>query len=103
VGRGIKQVTDTVVGTASATHTETSAKVDGKACPVRGNNQNVDSVSLRKIDDRSYEVMQKTSGRVTITSRVTHSADGKMRIVTQTGVDAKSQKVTNTIVYDRPS
>ena len=38
---------------------------------------------------------------MTITSRVTLSADGKTRTVVQTGVDAKGQKVMNTMVYDR--
>lgn len=98
---GLKQVTETVVGIAAATRTEASARFDGKDYPVRGNNANVDSVSLRRIDDRTYEVTSKKGGRVTIVSRVTHSADGKMRIVTQTGVDAKGQQVNNTIVYDR--
>jgi hypothetical protein len=98
---GIKQVTETVVGIATATRSEVSARFDGKDYPVRGNNANVDYVSLKTIDDRTYENVQKKGGKVTITSRITHSADGRMRIVTQTGVDARGQQVKNTIVYDR--
>jgi hypothetical protein len=40
-------------------------------------------------------------GKVTITSRVVVSADGKTRTSTQTGMDAKGQKVNNVLVFER--
>ena len=96
---GIKQVTEQSLG-LGASKSEFTARFDGKDYPIRGN-PNADVVALKRIDDRSYEVIGKKGGKVTITSRVTLSADGKTRTVVQTGVDAKGQKVMNTMVYDR--
>ncbi len=96
---GIKQVTEQSLG-LGASKSEFTARFDGKDYPIRGN-PNADVVALKRVDDRSYEVIGKKGGKVTITSRVTLSADGKTRTVVQTGVDAKGQKVMNTMVYDR--
>ena len=96
---GIKQVTEQSLG-LGASKSEFTARFDGKDYPIRGN-PNADVVALKRVDDRSYEVIGKKGGKVTITSRVTLSADGKTRTVVQTGVDAKGQKVINTMVYDR--
>jgi len=96
---GIKQVTEQSLG-LGASKAEFTARFDGKDYPIRGN-PNADVVALKRVDDRSYEVIGKKGGKVTITSRVTLSADGKTRTVVQTGVDAKGQKVMNTMVYDR--
>jgi hypothetical protein len=96
---GIKQVTEQSLG-IGASRSEFTAKFDGKDYAIRGN-PNADMVTLKRIDDTTYEVVGKQRGKVTITSRVSHSADGKVRTVVQTGVDAKGQKVMNTLVYDR--
>ena len=96
---GIKQVTEQSLG-IGASRSEFTAKFDGKDYPIRGN-PNADVVALRRIDDTTYEVLQKMSGKPTITNRVSISADGKIRTVVQTGVDAKGQKVMNTLIYDR--
>ena len=96
---GIKQVTEQSLG-LGASKSEFTARFDGQDYPIRGN-PNADVVALKRVDDRSYEVIGKKGGKVTITSRVTLSADGKTRTVVQTGVDAKGQKVMNTMVYDR--
>jgi hypothetical protein len=96
---GIKQVTEQSLG-LGASKSEFTARFDGKDYPIRGN-PNADVVALKRVDDRSYEVIGKKGGKVTISSRVTLSADGKTRTVVQTGVDAKGQKVMNTMVYDR--
>jgi hypothetical protein len=96
---GLKQVTEQSLGLGAA-KSEFTARFDGKDYPIRGN-PNAEVVALRRIDDSSYEVLLKMSGKVTITSRVSISADGRTRTVVQTGTDAKGQKVMNTIVYDR--
>jgi hypothetical protein len=96
---GIKQTTEQSLG-LGASRSEFAAGFDGKDYPIRGN-PNADVIALRRIDDSSYEAVQKMSGKVTITSRVSISADGKTRTVVQTGTDAKGRKVMNTLVYDR--
>jgi hypothetical protein len=98
-GGGIRQVTEQSLG-LGASKSEFTARFDGADYPIRGN-PNADVVALKRIDDLSYEVVGKKGGKVMITSRVSHSADGKTRTVVQTGVDAKGQKISNTMVYDR--
>jgi hypothetical protein len=96
---GIRQVTEQSLG-IGASRSEFTAKFDGKDYTIRGN-PNAEVVALKRLDDLTYEVVGKMGGKVTITSRVSHSADGRTRTVVQTGTDAKGQKVMNTLVYDR--
>lgn len=98
-GGGLKQVTEQSLG-LGASKSEFTARFDGRDYPIRGN-PNADVVVLKRIDDQTYEVVGKKGGKVMISSRVSHSPDGKARTVVQTGVDAKGQKVSNTLVYDR--
>ena len=98
---GFKQTVDTVMAALGLpTHSEVTAKFDGKDTPVKGN-ANADTSAYTKIDSRSYETVSKKNGKVTLTSRVVISADGKTRTVSQTGVDAEGRKVNNYLVYDR--
>lgn len=97
----IKQIVETIPATSFLpTRSELTAKFDGQDIPVKGN-PNADTSAYKRIDSRTYEVVSKKDGKVTLTSRVVISADGKTRTVTQTGVNAQGQKVNNTLVYDR--
>jgi len=101
VDGGFKQTVNTVLATLGLpTHSEVTAKFDGKDTPVKGN-ANADVSAYTRIDSRSYEAVSKKNGKVTLTSRVVISTDGKTRTVTQTGVDAQGKKVNNYLVYDR--
>ena len=80
---GIKQVNRTEPLTGPATESEITAMFDGKDYPVKGN-PNADMQSFTKRDGRSYQVVGKKGGKVTITSMVVISPDGKMRTTTQT-------------------
>jgi hypothetical protein len=75
-----------------------SPKYDGKDYPMTGN-PNADSASMKKIDDRTIEVVG--NGKVTLTTRSVVSKDGKTRTTTQKGKNAKGQDVHNIVVYDR--
>ncbi len=98
---GFKQVVETVPSTFGLpTRSEVVARFDGKDARVRGN-PNADTLTFRRIDGRSYEAISKKNGKVTITSVVSVSPDGKTRTVVQTGTDAEGRPVKNTIVYDR--
>ncbi len=97
---GMKAVTDGVSADGKPTHTEFTAKYDGKDYSYTGN-PNVETISVRRIDDDTYEATLKSKGKVTMTSRNAISKDGKTRTQTQTGTDAKGGAVRNTVVYDR--
>lgn len=98
---GFKQTVETVPGTFGLpTRSEVMAKFDSTDTPVRGN-PNADTSAYTKFDGRTYVVISKKNGKVSLTSQVVISADGKTRTVIQTGINAQGQKVNNTIVYDR--
>jgi hypothetical protein len=78
-----------------------TTNLDGKDSAVTGNNPNADTIAAKRIDANTLETVSKMGGKVTITSRVVVSADGKTRTNTQTGMDAKGQKVSNVLVFER--
>jgi hypothetical protein len=100
VNGGIHQTNRTDPLTGPSTTSEVTAMFDGKDYPVKGN-PNADMQSFKRIDDHSYEVVSKKGGKVTLTSRVVISADGKTRTTTQTGTDGQGRTVNNTIVYEK--
>ena len=97
---GMKATTDGVDGEGKPSHTEYVAKFDGKDYPWKGN-LNADMISLKRIDDNTYEAVWKLKGKQTIVSKTVVSSDGKTRTSTQTGTDAQGRKVNNTVVYDK--
>jgi hypothetical protein len=54
--------------------------------------------SYKRINGRTYEVVGKVDGKVTVTTRVAISADGKTLTATQTDKNAQGQTVNNVIV-----
>ena len=46
-----------------------ATNLDGKDSPVTGTNANADTVTVRRIDPRTLEVVSKLGGKVTITQR----------------------------------
>ncbi len=58
-------------------------------------------MAFSKIDARTYRVVTKKGGKTTLTARIVVAADGKTRITTQTGKNAQSQTVKNTMFYEK--
>jgi len=61
---------------SSSTGSGWTAKLDGKDYPVKGD-YGVDSVSIKRIDDRTVEATYKRGGKLMSVDRITVSADGK--------------------------
>jgi hypothetical protein len=78
-----------------------TTNLDGKDSPVTGNNPNADMIAVKRIDDRTLELVNKKGGKVTTTQRNAVSADGKTRTVTTTGTDAQGQKIDNVAVFEK--
>lgn len=76
------------------------AKFDGKDYPATGI-ANADTVSVKRIDANTVEVMQKKDGKVvmTVTSKV--SNDGKTRTSTWRGKNAEGKEVHNVVVFEK--
>ena len=93
----------TVDGTDSAgnaTHNEWTGKFDGKDYPVTGD-PDTDTRAYKVINARTLGLTNKKGGKVTVTGRITVSANGKSRTVTTTGTDPKGKKIKTMAVYDK--
>ena len=75
-GDGLKITTDGVDAQGNPTHTETSAKFDGKDYPLTGS-PNADTISMKRIDANTTERTYKKADKVTSTSRL--SCPGMVR------------------------
>ena len=83
------------------THMEIVGTFDGKDNPVKGASTPNLTNAVKRIDDRTLEVVGKIDNKPEVTSRVVVSADGKTMTITQTGQNAKAQTVNNVIVADK--
>ena len=97
---GLMYRTETVTTRGEVRHTEWTARFDGKDYPVKGV-PTVDSYALKRVDDHTYEVIAKKDGKITTVSRSVISADGRSRVVTQSGQHADGKKVSNVLFFDR--
>jgi hypothetical protein len=97
---GFKFTVDTVPTDGQPTHTETVAKIDGKAYPVKGAQES----ALRlytKTDDHTFTDVTKRNGKVAVTTKMVISPDGKTMTVTRNGVNGYGQKVNSVSVFDK--
>lgn len=99
-GDDLKVTVDGIDSGGKPVHHEWTGKLDGKDYPVPGDPSS-DTRSYKKIDDRTLEFVGKKGGKVTVTGRVVHSADGKTRTVTTSVTHAKGNKIKSTAVYDK--
>ena len=99
-GGKVKITTDGIDAHGKPAHSEWTGKLDGKDYSVTGDPTS-DMRSYTKVDDRTLNFTVKKGGKVTVTGRVSVSADGKSRTVTTSGTNAKGKKFTNASVYDK--
>jgi hypothetical protein len=57
--------------------------------------------AYKRIDDRTYEFVQKEHGKVTTTFRSVAAPGGKSRTATTTGTNAQGQSVKNVVLYEK--
>ena len=113
-GPGPKNLTETIAldqdsyklqanGTAAdgkTMHIEFDAKFDGKDYTMIGVPW-ADTVSVKWIDARTPQMIQKKDGQITITITCKVSADGKTRTCTLKGRDEQGRSVNDLVVFDR--
>lgn len=97
---GMKIVVDVTPADGAPQHWEMAAAYDGKEAPVKGN-PNADTVSIKRIDDRTAESTFTKGGKVTATNRRTLSADGKTLTVTSTGTTADGKPRKDVQVFEK--
>jgi hypothetical protein len=96
----IKVTVDAVDAQGKPIHYGYASKFDGKEVPWTGNPDG-DTAAARRIDDNTYENVSRKGGKVSVTSKVSVSADGKTLNITQTGTDGQGRAVKNALVYER--
>jgi len=107
VENGSQLVADGVNAQGQKTHNEYTVKYDGKDYPqhptIDGmpDPNGADTISVKKIDDRTYEVTTKRKGEVLATIKDVISSDGKTRTATITGKNAQGQAVNTVVVYEK--
>jgi len=99
VPNGIRTIIETVDAQGTIPRQEITAMFDGKEYELKGAPLQTTRV-YRRIDDRTYEYVQRVNGRVTVTTRVEISPDGQTRTNTTTGTNAQGQKVHNVVVFE---
>ena len=99
-GDGVKVTVDGVDGDGNATHNEWVGKFDGKYYAVTGDATS-DERSYKVVTSRTLKLTGKKGGKVTINGTITVSANGKVRTVTTSGLDAKGKRFRTVAVYDK--
>jgi hypothetical protein len=98
---GMKIVVDVTPGDGTAAqHWEMTPHYDGKDHPVKGNPA-ADTISVKKIDDRTGESTFKKDGKVSSTNRRVLSADGKTLTITSSGTTADGKPRKDVQVFEK--
>jgi hypothetical protein len=100
-GKGYKVSVKQEPATGPVQQWSYTSDLDGKDVPITGNNPNADTVSAKRIDANTLEVVNKKNGKVTTTQKNVVAADGKTRTVTTTGTNGQGQKVNNVAIYEK--
>src|SRR5215472_1539929 len=104
---GMKVVTDGENAEGKKTHNEYTVKFDGKDSPEhpmldgKPKPTGADTISIKKVDDFTYEATTKKKGMVLTVTKNVISKDGKTRTATATGKNAEGQTVNNVVVWEK--
>jgi hypothetical protein len=93
-------VLETVATDGEMTRTEYAAAEDGKDYPITGS-PNADTIRLRRAAPGTIERVDKRRGHVVMLLTLRLSQDGRTMTVTQEGVTASGDMVSNTMVYEK--
>jgi hypothetical protein len=96
-GDSVKVIVDGVDSAGTAVHHEWTGKFDNTFYPVTGDPAS-DMRSYRKINKHSMALTGKKDGKISVTGRITVTANGRTRTVTTT---AAGSKMSNRAVYDK--
>jgi hypothetical protein len=101
VGKGEKVTSEVTAADGKKTTTTYTANFDGKDYPLTGSALGADKVSLKRIDARTTERMDKKDGKVVVTIKRVVSADGKTMTATVKGTNAEGKPVNNVAVFEK--
>ncbi len=99
-GDSVKVIVDGVDKDGKATHNEWTGKFDGKDYALTGDPA-ADMRSYKKINAHTLALTNKKDGKVTLSGKITVSADGKTRTVTISGKDSSGKKISTSSYYNK--
>jgi hypothetical protein len=99
-GGGVNITTDGMDAQGKPTHTEYTAKYDGKDNPVKGS-PNYDTISLRLTNPNTRIAVYKKAGVVVRMSRTTVSKDGKSNITEDVGAYGTGPAFRSSAFFDK--
>ena len=99
-GQGEKVTAEFVNMDGTRATTVYTANFDGKDYPLTGS-QNANTVSLKRIDARTTERIDKKDGKVVLNYTRVVSQDGKTMTVTTKGTNAQGQTVSIVAVWEK--
>jgi hypothetical protein len=100
VGDQDKCTVDGTDASGKQTHSVWTGKLDGKDYPISGDAQS-DTRSFKLNGEKTLEMVSKKEGKTVGEGTIVVSPDGKTRTVTSTMTNAKGEKVTSTLAYDK--
>jgi hypothetical protein len=99
-GDMIKCTVDGVDKDGKPIHWTWVGKFDDKPYPLYGS-PFFDMLTYKPVNERTNETTATKAGKLVMTATITVAKDGKTRIVTLMGMDAKGQKFTDITYYDK--
>jgi len=100
-GPGRKVAVSGVAGDGTPLSWGYSGNLDGKDVRLTGSHPDADVVMLKRIAPNATRSTFKLSGKRTLVSGISVSADGKTLTVATSGVNSKGVSVKNTQVFDK--
>lgn len=100
VRQEIKVTSEGVDADGKPTTREWTMAYDGHDRPLTGD-PDADTISLRRIDGFTTEVIQKKDGKIVITGTRAISKDGTVMTVTAKGINARGQTINNVLVFEK--
>ena len=99
-GNGLQVSANTNDVQRKTLHPTIAYKFDGRDYPLKGSPL-ADTISAKRINQRTSENVWKKHGKVVLTVRIVVSKDGKTLSLTRTSPDGQEQMVQEVMVYDR--
>jgi len=101
VGKDETVTSETVTADGKKVTVTYTANFDGKDYPLTGSAVGADKVSLKRIDARTTERIDKKDGKPVVTIRRVVSADGKTMTATSKGTNAEGKPTNNVAVFEK--
>jgi len=83
------------------THLEWTGQFDGRDYPLQGVDEYSVTNAYRRLDDHSYEIVQKVDGTISTTATISIATDEKTLTTVTRGTNALGEAVTTKTVYEK--